>query len=129
MYAAGLPDPAAGRPRPPGAAGPAGGLQGPGDPCPPPLGGQVQHSDFNYGQTIHKTISRNLEGTACCAGLLLPLGRVSGYGQGFLCCFCLFYAILCLVVTLLTLNGNLNNFGGKTQKNLFKKIKKNLQNL
>ena len=71
MYGAGLPDTAAGRPRPPGAAGPAGGLQGPGNPRTPPPGGQVQPSDFHYGQTIHKTIPRNLEGAARCAGLLL----------------------------------------------------------
>ena len=50
MYAAGLPDPAAGHPLPPGAAGPAGGLQGAGDPRPPQTGRQVQRSDFHYGQ-------------------------------------------------------------------------------
>ena len=72
MYGTGLPDPAAGRPRTPGAAGPAGGLQGVEDPRPHPPGGQVQRSDFHCGQTIHKTIVRNLEGTARCAGLLLP---------------------------------------------------------
>ena len=60
MYAAGLPDPAAGHPLPPGAAGPAGGLQGAGDPRPPPTGRQVQRSDFHYGQKSIEQIIENV---------------------------------------------------------------------